>query len=116
MSSSALRVTVDTERLRPTAVLRTAAEAGTTVGLTHRMLADLEAELGGMAPALEWLVGLATMTGRPVSVNLPNGPDASQTVALAPKGWGSERLAGYVGGLKDELEAMYGPATMRRMG
>jgi hypothetical protein len=116
MSSSALRVTVDTERLKPTAILRTAAEAGTAVGLTHRMLADLEAELGGMEPAVEWLVSLATLTGRPIFVNLPNGKDASQTVALAPKGWGSERLAGFVGGLRDELEDMYGPATMRRMG
>jgi hypothetical protein len=115
MSSSALRVTVDTDAVKPTAVLRTAAEAGTTVGLTHRMLRDLEAELGGMEPALEWLIGLATMTGRPVFVSLPNGPDASQTVALAPKGWGSERLAGYVGGLKDELESVYGPATMQEM-
>jgi hypothetical protein len=115
MPSGALRVTVDTERLKPTAVLRTAAEAGTTVGLTHRMLRDLEAELGGMDPAIEWLIGLATMTGRPVFVNLPTGPDASQTVALAPKGWGSERLAGFVGGLREELEIMYGPAEVRRM-
>ena len=112
----ALRLTVDTECLRPTAVLWSAAEAGTTVGLTHRMLADLEAELGGMEPAVEWLVELATLTGRPVFVNLPNGPDASQTVALAPKGRGEERLAGYVGGMKDELESVYGLATMRRMG
>jgi hypothetical protein len=113
--SSALRVTVDTGRLKPTAVLRTAAEAGTTVGLTHRMLRDLEAELGGMEPAVEWLVELVTMTGRPVFVNLPTA-EGSTTVALAPKGWGSERLTGYVGGLKDELESMYGPATIRRMG
>jgi hypothetical protein len=116
MSSRAARFLVDTDAVKPTAVLRHAAETGVVVGLTHRMLADLEAELGGMEPALEWLVGLATMTGRPVFVNLPNGPDASQTVALAPKGWGSERLAGYVGGLKDEIESVYGPATLRRMG
>jgi hypothetical protein len=116
MPSSALRLTIDTECLRPSAVLRAAAEAGTTVGLTHRMLRDLEAELGGMDPAIEWLIGLAAMTGRPVFVNLPNGPDASQTIALAPKGWGQERLAGFVGGLKGELESVYGPATMRRMG
>src|SRR5687767_11118364 len=112
MSTRAARFLVDTDAVKPTAILRRAAEAGIAVGLTHNMLRDLEAELGGMGPAVEWLVGLATMTGRPVFVNLPSGPDASRTVALAPKGWGSERLAGYVGGLKGELEAMYGPATI----
>jgi hypothetical protein len=116
MSSRAARFLVGTDAVKPTAVLRRAAEGGVSVGLTHNMLRDLEAELGGMGPAVEWLVGLATLTGRPCFVNLPNGKDTSTTVALAPKGWGSERLAGYVGGLRDELEAMYGPATARRMG
>jgi hypothetical protein len=116
MSTRSARFLVDTAAVKPTAVLRRAAESGVSVGLTHRMLRDLEAELGGMEPAVERLVELATLTGRPVFVNLPNGPDASRTVALAPKGWGSERLAGYVGGLKDELESVYGPAELRVWG
>ncbi len=113
---AAARFLVDTDAVKPTALLRAAAEAGTTVGLTHRMLADLEAELGGMEPAVEWLVGLATLTGRPCFVNLPNGKDTSTTVALAPKGWGAERLAGYVGGMAEHLERQFGPAELRRMG
>ncbi len=78
MSSRAARFTIDTSVLKPTAILRTAAEAGTVVGLTHRMLNDLSDELGGMEPAIEWLIELATLTGRPVAVNMPT-PTGSTT-------------------------------------
>jgi hypothetical protein len=108
MSSRAARFTIDTSVLKPTAILRTAAEAGTVVGLTHRMLNDLSDELGGMEPAIEWLIELATLTGRPVAVNMPT-PTGSTTVMLAPKGWGEERLKGWTAGLKDQLEAVHGP-------
>jgi hypothetical protein len=115
VSTRSAHFIVDTLALKPTVVLRTTAEAGASIGLTHRMMRDLAKELGGYEPAIEWLAELATMAGRPVFVNLPSA-EGSATVALAPKGWSSERLAGYVGGRSAELQAMYGPATIRRMG
>lgn len=116
MSSRALNVTIDTRQLKPTAVLGRVARAGTAVGLTHRMLRDLEQELGGYKRAVKWLVKLATETGRPITVNLPTGPNTSTTVAIAPKGWTDERLRGYIGGIHEELEATFGPATLRAWG
>ena len=40
----------------------------------------------------------------------------STTVAIAPKGWSEERLAGYIGGIHEELEEQFGPATIRAWG
>ena len=114
--SRALHVTVDTATLRPTAVLGRVARAGTAVGLTHRMFRDLAAELGDHDAACRWLVDLAQEVDRPVLVNMPTGPDTSTTVALAPFWWGEERLRGYVGGLHEEIEEMFGPATIRPWG
>src|SRR3712207_7100257 len=51
-------------------LLETVAAAGTVPCLTHRLLAELEAECGGTEPALAFLVGLAARSGRPVAVNL----------------------------------------------
>jgi hypothetical protein len=116
MSTRSAHFLVDTAAIPPSVVLRMTAEAGASIGLTHRMMRDLAEELGGYEPALEWLAELATMTGRPCFVNQPTGRDTSTTVAIPPRGWGEERLAGFVGGLKDELESVYGPAKLRRMG
>jgi hypothetical protein len=114
MRSSALRLTVDTAAVKPTELLRAMAEKGIPCLLTRRMLADLERELGTMQAAISWLIELATLTNRPMMVNLPTA-DGSQTVLLAPRGWGEERLKGWAGGLSEGLEAMFGPATVRRM-
>jgi hypothetical protein len=115
MSTRSAHFIVDTLALKPSVVLRTTAEAGAAVGLTHRMMADLAEELGGYEPALEWLAELATMTGRPCFVNQPAGRDTSTTVAIPPRGWGEERLAGYIGGMAEPLERSFGPAELRRM-
>ncbi len=116
MTARSLNFVVDTQRLKPTRGLGRAARAGTTVGLTHRMLRDLEQELGGYKRAVKWLVKLATETNRPITVNLPTGPDTSTTVAIAPKGWSDERLRGFVGGIHQELEEQFGPASIRQWG
>jgi len=114
--SRALHLTVDTRQLKPTEALGHVARAGTAVGLTHRMLRDLEQELGGYKRACKWLIALATETNRPITINLPTGPDSSTTVAIAPKTWSEEKLRGWIGGMHEELEAMFGPATLRAWG
>jgi hypothetical protein len=114
MSSRALRLTVDTAAVRPTELIRPMAERGTPCLLTARMLRDLVAELGSYEVATLWLVDLATLCGKPMMVNLPTA-EGSQTVMLAPRGWGQERLRGWAGGLSEGLEAMFGPSELREM-
>ena len=89
--------------------IRRTAEAGAAVALTGRALAQLEAELGGTEAALLWLVDLATNTNRPIVVNLPAADGNSQTIALSPRGWGEERLRGWLGGRAAELAETFGP-------
>jgi hypothetical protein len=114
MSSRSLKLTVDTAAIRPTEVIRPMAERGIPCLLTSRMLADLVAELGSYEAATLWLVNLATLCGKPMMVNLPTA-EGSQTVLLAPRGWGTERLQGWAGGMAEGLEGMFGPAELRRM-
>ena len=52
------------------------------------------------------------MSRRPIAANLPTAT-GSTTVFISPKGWGRERLAGWVAGKRDELEKMFGTATIR---
>jgi hypothetical protein len=89
--------------------IRRTAEAGAAVALTGRALAQLEAELGGTEAALLWLVDLATGRNKPVAVNLPTPDGGSQTIALSPRGWGEERLRGWLGGRAEQLAEMFGP-------
>jgi hypothetical protein len=111
---SALRLVVDTAAVKPTELIRPMAERGIPCLLTSRMLADLERELGTMEAAISWLVDLATLTNRPMLVNVPTA-EGSTTVMLAPRGWSDERLQGWAGGLSEGLEAMFGPAELRRI-
>jgi len=116
MTARSLSLTIDTAALKPTEALGCVARAGTVVGLTHRMMADLEQELGGYKRACKWLIALATETNRPIAINMPSGPDASTTVLLAPASWTEERLRGWAGGMAPELEEQFGPATLRPWG
>jgi hypothetical protein len=112
---AALRLTIDTERLKPTDAIRPMAERGIPCVLTNRMLRDLERELGTMAAAITWLVDLATFTSRPMAVNVETA-EGSTTVLLAPRGWGDERLKGWAGGLAEGLERHFGAASIREWG
>jgi len=116
MTARSLSITVDTAALKPTDALGRVARAGTAVGLTHRMMADLAEELGGYKRACKWLIALATETNRPITINLPTGPDTSTTVAIAPKSWSEDKLRGWIGGMHEELEEMFGPAAIRAWG
>ena len=115
MSSRALHLTVDTDAARPTAWLSRVALTGTPVLLGHRMFADLVRELGDEPSAAQWLADLAAMMQKPVLVNLPT-ETGSTTVVISPPGWSQERLCGFVGGMAEDLQAAFGPATVRRMG
>lgn len=116
MTTRAAHFTIDTRQLKPTAVLGRVARAGSTVSLTHRMFNDLAEELGSHDAASRWLVDLSQEVDRPMLVNFPTGADTSSTVAFAPFWWSEERLRGYVGGLHEEIEQMFGQATLREWG
>ena len=112
-------ITVDAERVsvaRSLAALARASarDGGPLVCVTGRAWADLAAELGSDEAAVRRLLLIATNTGRPICVNLPT-EDGSTTVFVAPNGWSEERLAGWAAGHVEELEAAFGPATVRRM-
>lgn len=113
MSDTTLRATVDTSAVRLSEVLSASADAAPLLVLTGRALGDLAAELGGFEAAYRWLADLATTAGKPIGANIPTGPDTSTTVWLAPHGWTSERLAGWVAGHYAEIEAEFGPASVR---
>ncbi len=99
-----------TQAVRATA--HVAARAGLPVAITTRMFMTLVHELGSGWAVWRFIGQLATETGRPVFCNGPrrDGRPGSSTVAIPPAdpAWTQERLCGYVGGLKDEIEAMFG--------
>ena len=116
---NAARVTVDADRVsvaRSLAALARASarDGGPLVCATGRAWADLADELGGDDQAVRHLLRVATNTARPICVNLPT-PDGSTTVFIAPRDWSEERLRGWAAGRHEELEAMFGPATLRSM-
>jgi len=98
-------------KLRPTEGIRIAALASPLVVVTHRAFADLARELGSDDAAARWLSALACEIDKPIGVNVPTGADGSSATAFVPPtGWTAERLAGWVAGQHDELEAAFGPA------
>ena len=79
------------------------------------MFAELERELGGPEAVARHLFRVATTTGRPIAANLATGLETSTTVFVSPRGWSEDRLRGWAAGKRDELEAVFGPATVVRM-
>ena len=107
------RITIDSETVSPSRAIAAAARSAPLLVVSHRAFNDLCAELGSEEAAARHLCRVATNTGRPIAANLPTGPDTSTTVFISPKGWGRERLAGWVAGKRDELEELFGEATIR---
>jgi len=64
---------IDTQAIKPREVLSHVARARTAAGLTHRLLRDLEQELGGSTRACRWLINVATATGRPITIHAWGG-------------------------------------------
>ena len=112
--SRTMRITANSRRVSMADTIRAAAAAAPLVTLTAGALAGLERELGGYDAAARWLADLAEELGRPISVNVPTGEDESSTMFLPPKDWSRERLQGWVAGHHAELEAAFGPGTLRR--
>ena len=111
------RILSDPARVPPSKAIAATARAaayagGPLVAVTGRAYLDLIAELGSDEAAVRYLVKLAGNTWRPLCVNLP-APDGSTTVFVAPRGWTDERLRGWAAGHVEELEAAFGPATVR---
>ena len=118
--SRTARVTVDAGAVSVARSLATLARAsardgGPLVCVTGRAWADLADELGGDEAAVRYLLKVATNTGRPICVNLSTGTETSTTLFVAPKDWTEERLRGWAAGHHEELEAAFGPATVRNL-
>src|SRR5687767_15978011 len=96
-----------------TAMIRVATRTGTLCALTHRAFAQLAAERGSDDRAMRWLVKQATRAQVPICVNAPTTRDPlgpSTTMVIPPKGWSSERVAGWIGARHEEIERTFGPA------
>lgn len=82
--------------------------AGKPVLLTHRSWLLLIRESGGRQErALQFLMKQGGKANIPVLLNLEFDDGTSKTISLA-RGWTEERLAGYMAGLHQELEAEFG--------
>ena len=105
-----LTVQVDPAAVSMAAAIRTAAQASPLLVITSRVLSHLAAELGGHEAAARYLFGLAESIGKPVAVNVDTGAETSSTAFIAPRSWTEERLAGWVAGRHEDIEAAFGPA------
>jgi len=104
-------VTIDAARASPSKVIRESAGLAPLTIASGRMLIELADELGGQEAAGAFLYDIAEQTGRPVGVNLLAPDGGSRSVFLAPPGWSQERLAGWVAGHREDIEAAFGPAV-----
>ena len=110
------RVTIDPATVSPARAIAAAARSAPLLVVSHRAFNDLCHELGDLDAAVRHLSRVATNIRRPIGVNMETGVDTSSTAFIAPRGWGRERLAGWVGGHHAEIEEMFGQATVRGTG
>jgi hypothetical protein len=90
------------------AIRRVAANTDATAVVSAATFSYLRRDCGSNKRALNWLADLAAETGKPIALNLPDGPDRSVTTFISPPGWTAERLQGYIAGRHAELEAALG--------
>src|SRR4051812_20156209 len=112
--SHTLRVTVDMDAVRPSEAIAEAARHAPFMVISDRLFVELAEELGSEQEATRHLTHVATNTGRPIGVNVEDDDGESTTACIAPEGWTRERLAGWIGGKRDELEALFGEASLRK--
>ena len=112
--SGTLRVTVDTDAVSAAETIAVAARSVPFMVISDRLFVELVEELGGEQEATRHLIRVATNTGRPIGVNVEDDDGESTTACIAPEGWTRERLAGWIGGKRDELEALFGEASLRK--
>jgi hypothetical protein len=76
--------------------------------LSQRAYMHLAEECGGDEPAILFLLELAEQYNKPVLVNFEKPDGTSQTNAMAPRSWTSERLQGWIAGHHEALEQELG--------
>ncbi len=111
--TSTLRVTVDSDAVSVAEAIAEAARHVPFLILTDRLFGDLAHELGGEQEATHHLIRVATNTDKPLAVNVEGLDGASTTAIVSPRGWSQDRLRGWIGGRHEELEALFGAATVR---
>jgi hypothetical protein len=99
------------EDLVPTVAIRMVAATTQMIAISPRMLVRLCEEVGSAERTWAWIAALASEIRRPIAVNMiVNDQGDSQTLLIGPQGWSDTRVQGWAAGLKDELEASFGPA------
>src|SRR3954471_70894 len=101
--TSTLRVAVDTAGISAAETIAQAARVVPFMVISDRLFVELAEELGSEQEATRHLTRIATNTGRPIGVNVEGDDGESTTACIAPKGWTSERLAGWIAGRHEEL-------------
>ena len=91
------------------AIRRLATVGPTAVVVTAKTFSYLKRDCDSEKQALKWLANVATETGKPIALNLGDGPDTSITTFISPKDWSQVRLQGWIGARHQELEAIFGP-------
>jgi len=107
-------VTIDAATVSPSKALAMTARLAPLVVVTGRAYGEMLAELGSDELVIAHVIRVATNVGKPIGVNLTSGTDTSTTVFIGPKHWSDERVAGWIGGHHEALEAAFGDATFSR--
>ena len=111
--SGILRIEVDPTGVSLAETIAEAARHVPFLVIGGRMFADLADELGGHDAATGHLLDVASVTGKPIAVNVERDDDASTTAVVAPRSWSQERLKGWTAGKREALTELFGAATIR---
>ncbi len=114
MPTRCATVTIDAATVSPSKALAATARLAPLVVVTGRAYGEMLAELGDPEAVIAHLIRVATDVGKPLAVNLTSGTDTSTTVFIGPKHWSDERVAGWIGGHREAVEAAFGDATFSR--
>jgi len=106
--SKRLHITAASAAVSIASAIRVAAEAAPLLVITGQAFDDLGAELGGEEAAATFLLALAEEIGHPLGLNVPTDSATSSTAFIPPRGWSTERVAGWVAGRHQELERQFG--------
>jgi hypothetical protein len=89
-----------------------AQDEGETLLLLWGTFCQLANEMGGQRSAMQWLHDLVTATDRPLAYAAPSCETATETHVLTPTAWSEERTLGWLSGLREEAEALFGSTTV----